>query len=510
DGAQSLYGTAQSDANISEARAEALQLALDANSTSSAALRDVEGALGSLGDLIEIDAASRTKVEDTRDLLDNVQYAPTVGRFKVYLIDEVHMLSTHSFNALLKTLEEPPSHVKFLLATTDPQKLPVTVLSRCLQYHLKPLPASVLLAHLIQIAEAESIPFEKSALELIAKVSKGSARDALSILDQAIADGEGQIGLECVKTMLGCVDEDWVIALARALLNQNADQLFKVAHQIQSQSIDLEELLNRLARFWQQCALSQVVALTESEFDPANLKEFASQLDPSELQLKYQICIRAKADLALAPDLESGFEMALLRMLAFRVESPSMPMPPQTRAKSIPLSAKPAASIKAVAPSKPVSIDAPSAPEKSIPMAKPSVGADSFSIPNWEELIEHLPLQGMTKQLARHTTLKNVHDHKVELIISSQHESLLSEGIVRRLAASLTAHFGRELKLSIQVGEAGIDTPAQSMERQQKERAEAAKMTIFNDHRIKEIQQAFDAHVDEESIKPLEIGVKAK
>lgn len=274
---------------------------------------------GRFVDLIEVDAASRTKVEDTRELLDNVQYAPSRGRFKVYLIDEVHMLSTHSFNALLKTLEEPPPHVKFLLATTDPQKLPVTVLSRCLQFNLKNMPPERVVEHLTHVLSAEQIPFDEASLWLLGRAADGSMRDALSLTDQAIAFGQGQINASQVSEMLGLVDQRHVTALIEHLINRDAQALLQEAARLSEQAADFETTLADMALYLHRMAIAQLLpdAVDNGLGDKAQVLNHASKMTAEDVQLYYQIAIKSQEDLRLAPDPRTGFEMALIRMLAF-------------------------------------------------------------------------------------------------------------------------------------------------------------------------------------------------
>lgn len=280
---------------------------------------------GRFVDLIEIDAASRTKVEDTREILDNVQYAPTQGRYKVYLIDEVHMLSKSSFNALLKTLEEPPEHVKFLLATTDPHKLPITVLSRCLQFNLLRLTSVQIQHHLAMILQDEGIKFEPSALALIAKSADGSARDALSLLDQAIAYCGGELKSDAVEAMLGLVDQAIMLAMLVALLEKSADQVKQVLKTLSSMGADYSAILNQLLEALHQISQQQILGeiLDETALNPEVLADLAQRLAPDQVQLYYQIALLARQDIALAPDIRIGFEMMLLRMLAFNPISTS-------------------------------------------------------------------------------------------------------------------------------------------------------------------------------------------
>ncbi|EHR39832.1 DNA polymerase III subunit gamma/tau [Alishewanella jeotgali] len=273
---------------------------------------------GNYVDLMEIDAASRTKVEDTRDLLDNVQYAPSRGRYKVYLIDEVHMLSRHSFNALLKTLEEPPPHVKFLLATTDPQKLPVTVLSRCLQFSLKALTVGQIQQHLAAVLSAEDLPFDESALQLLAKAAKGSLRDSLSLTDQAIALGNGEVRLQPVREMLGLLDTSWAVQLLQSLLTADLAALQHSLQQLLSQQADYLQVLDDVLSLLHLTALSQLQpALAEHSDYPDAVRHFAASQSPEAIQLYYQLLLSGKKDLPYAPEPAIGLEMALLRTLAF-------------------------------------------------------------------------------------------------------------------------------------------------------------------------------------------------
>ena len=288
---------------------------------------------GRFVDLIEVDAASRTKVEDTRELLDNVQYAPTQGRYKVYLIDEVHMLSTSSFNALLKTLEEPPPHVKFLLATTDPQKLPATVLSRCLQFTLKHMPPERVVEHLSFVLGEEGVEYDESALWLLGKAAAGSMRDAMSLTDQAIAFGQGAVRHGDVAAMLGTLDHRHVLALVEALANVDIQQLLQEVAQLAEQGPDFAAVLDELTAILHRLAVAQMVpdAVDNSHGDRAQIQQLAGRFTAEDLQLYYQIGIQGRGDMVHAPDLRSALEMTLLRMLAFRPQGvpkpPTVPLP---------------------------------------------------------------------------------------------------------------------------------------------------------------------------------------
>lgn len=286
-----------------------------------------EIAEGRFVDLIEVDAASRTRVEDTRELLDNVQYAPTRGRFKVYLIDEVHMLSTHSFNALLKTLEEPPEHVKFLLATTDPQKLPVTILSRCLQFSLKNMTPERIVGYLGKVLDAESVPYDEPALWSLGRAAQGSMRDALSLTDQAIAFGEGEVHDAQVNAMLGSMDRGRLFRLAEVMAKADAAEILAETASMAEHSPDYDEILQGLLHIWHRASLAQVVpdAIDNAEGDREAILQLSVAMPAEDLQLCYQIALQGRQDMAIAPDPRQGFEMILLRMLAFRPAPESAP-----------------------------------------------------------------------------------------------------------------------------------------------------------------------------------------
>ncbi len=321
---------------------------------------------GRFVDLIEVDAASRTKVEDTRELLDNVQYAPTRGRYKVYLIDEVHMLSGHSFNALLKTLEEPPPHVKFLLATTDPQKLPVTILSRCLQFALKAMSPERVVEHLTAVLQKEMVSFDESALWELGRAANGSMRDALSLTDQAIAFGNGKLGTADVRSMLGSIDRDLVFRVLEAVNSGAAATVLDVCAQLAEQSVDFAGALGELVSSLHRIALAQMLpdAVDNALGDRERLLAVAQAMTPEDTQLYYQIALHGRRDLPWAADLRSGFEMTLLRMLSFR------PVP--TTADAANAGASQRAAAPRPAPRAPVSSSTP-APTASAVSAAPAV-----------------------------------------------------------------------------------------------------------------------------------------
>jgi DNA polymerase-3 subunit gamma/tau len=356
-----------------------------------AACREIDE--GRFVDLIEVDAASRTKVDDTREMLDNVQYAPTRGRYKVYLIDEVHMLSNHSFNALLKTLEEPPPHVKFLLATTDPQKLPVTVLSRCLQFSLKRLSAALIGERLKFIAAAENLEFEPAAIALLARAAEGSLRDALSLMDQLIAFGGGALTEVNTRTMLGTIDRGHVIRIVEALARQDGPGLLAEVRELDRDAPDYDRALGDLAALLQRIAVVQVVpdvAHQDEEYDAQTLGTLARAMAPEDVQLYYQIALGGRRDLAMAPEPRVGFEMSLLRMLAFRPEAVAAhPAPVAASARSG------AGRMSPANPPPPTHARTPTRTEATAPPRPDFIDAD-----NWAAVVDAAGLSGMVRQFA--------------------------------------------------------------------------------------------------------------
>lgn len=337
-------------------------------------------------DLIEVDAASRTKVEDTRELLDNVQYSPSRGRFKVYLIDEVHMLSTSSFNALLKTLEEPPPHVKFLLATTDPQKLPVTVLSRCLQFSLKNMPPERVVEHLKHVLSAETIPFEEDALWLLGRAADGSMRDAMSLTDQAIAFGQGKVLAADVRAMLGTLDHGQVYGVLQALLEGNPGSLLEAVRHLAEQGPDWAGVLAEILNVLHRVAIAQVLpeSIDNGQGDRDRVLALAQALPGEDVQFYYQLGLIGRRDLPLAPDPRSGFEMVLLRMLAFRPAGAHET--PQPSAKAPPLKTSGISQATADSPSGPVACTASDLPAATPP--RTSEGPRSIAAPQPEHSAE--------------------------------------------------------------------------------------------------------------------------
>ena len=440
-----------------------------------AACRDIDA--GRFVDLLEVDAASRTKVDDTRDLLDNVQYAPARGRYKVYLIDEVHMLSTHSFNALLKTLEEPPPHVKFLLATTDPQKLPVTVLSRCLQFHLRRLPLQLIQDRLAYISQQEEVEFEPAALRAIARAAEGSMRDALSLLDQVLAFGGGRAVEAEVRSLLGTLDRRHVEAIVNALAAKDGNALMQAVAQLDERAPDYHQALGELSAAIQRMALLQALPdlpAGENEEEDTALAALAGQFAPEDLQVLYQIAINARRDLDYAPDARAGFEMALLRMLAFQPAGAGSAPPPGSGSKT-------AATTRATAQ-----------------VARPAARAD-----DWSAMIDAMGLQGPTRQLAAHCVWIGQVGDTVKLRIDSQNSHFQRKQMEEKLVAALSQHLGRTIRLEIAAGETAVLTPAKHQAIAADDRQRAAEQAIETDPAVLAMREVFGATVKPGSVKPL-------
>ena len=454
---------------------------------------------GRFVDLIEVDAASRTKVEDTRDLLENVQYAPARGRYKVYLIDEVHMLSTHSFNALLKTLEEPPPHVKFLLATTDPQRLPVTILSRCLQFNLKRLPPEMIREYLEKVMGQEGIAAEAGALKQIARAADGSMRDALSLLDQAIAYGGGRVVEAEVRTMLGTIEHGHVVNLLEALAAGDGPALLQHVAALSEFAPDYDGVLAELLSLLHTIAVAQAVpgAAVDDHLDSDTVQRLAAALGPEDVQLFYQIGLIGRRDLVIAPSPRLGFEMALLRMLAFRPmetarQSLAPPPAPARKAQSIDQD-KP----RAAAP--PAKLAAEPSPAAAMEQPKTAAGEEQ-----WHRLIEQLPLQGVVRALANNCALIRRVDNVFHLALAPGHASLRNVRVEERLQEALSAHLGEKVKLAFTVAQSAAETPAALQERASQDRLRAAQEAIAQDSHVQSLQEMFGARVVPDSVRPLD------
>ena len=525
-----------------------------------------EIAEGRFVDLIEVDAASRTKVEDTRELLDNVQYAPTRGRFKVYLIDEVHMLSAHSFNALLKTLEEPPAHVKFLLATTDPQKLPVTVLSRCLQFSLRNMTAERIVGYLGKVLEAEQVKYEEPALWQLGRAAQGSMRDALSLTDQAIAYGEGLVGEEQVNAMLGTMDRGRLFKLAEVLARADAAEVMAEVAASAEHAPDYDEVLQGLLTIWHRASLGQVVpdAIDNAEGDREAILQLSMAMQPEDLQLYYQIGVSGRRDLALAPDPRQGFEMLLLRMLAFRpapaapveldlqtalqkkkplnpaadaavskavaplaepalaaaAESLDVQTADEQAAAAVPSEAPPAmpvapesVAVMPVAPpmsaAEPAAADiAPVAPEPVVEPAAPAVTltvaehSESLQPHTWWQWVDRLPLAGLTMAIARNSALVQVQGEYYEFDVDPVQGALFNAGQQQKIQDALrTLIPAAQVQMQLQLPRG--ETPEQRRQRLQAEAHAGAKQAIAGDALVQRIVQEFDAYVPDDSIRPV-------
>jgi DNA polymerase-3 subunit gamma/tau len=444
---------------------------------------------GRFVDLIEVDAASKTKVDDTRDLLDNVQYAPSRGRYKVYLIDEVHMLSISSFNALLKTLEEPPPHVKFLLATTDPQRLPVTVLSRCLQFNLKRLTPRMIQDRLEHICKAEGVKADVAALATIARSADGSLRDALSLLDQAIAFCGGQVEAGSVAVMLGTIDRDHVARLLRLLADADAGGIIDAIAEIDEKFPDYSRLLDDLARSLQQIAVFQVVGRlnVDDESSEDIIEELAQSFEPADVQLYYQIAITGRRDLDLAPDPRSGAEMTLLRMLAFR--------PAASGSGS---ASGPAESEKTGSKREKVADRQPGTQVAAAP--SPGPGEEGF---DWARTVPKLGLKGASLMLASNCAFETREGDVIRFGLDPRSESLLTKERKDAIGQALAGYFGERLRIEILVTDNVAETPTQEQVRIADERLDAARASLEADPNVQTLKNMFGAELKPDSIELL-------
>jgi DNA polymerase-3 subunit gamma/tau len=428
-----------------------------------AACREIDE--GRFVDLIEVDAASRTKVDDTRELLDNVQYSPTRGRYKVYLVDEVHMLSNHSFNALLKTLEEPPPHVKFLLATTDPQKLPVTVLSRCLQFSLKRLSANLIGERLKFIAAAESLTYEAPALALLARAADGSMRDALSLLDQLIAFGGGALNETNARAMLGTIDRDHVWRIVDALSREDGPGLLAQVRELDRDAPDYDRALVDLAALLQRIAIAQILpdaAQQDEEFDAPTLRRLGAAMSPEDVQLYYQIALAGRRDLPMAPEPRLGFEMTLLRMLAFRPER-----------------------------------IAAAASTASAPVA---LGIDAG---NWPTVVDAAGLSGLTRQFALNCVAASFDNDVLTLRLDQSVAERRARPTEEKLVQGLSKYLGRDIRVVFDVAEEALATPARQRVAAEQDRAARAAADFEQDPAVKGLRERFGAEADAASVKPV-------
>ena len=435
---------------------------------------------GRFVDLLEVDAASNTQVDKMRELLENALYAPTAGRFKVYVIDEVHQLSGHSFNAMLKTLEEPPEHVKFVLATTDPQKVPVTVLSRCLQFNLRQIPAPQIRQRLEVILGEEGVAFEPGALSAVAAAARGSLRDALSLLDQAIAHGGGQVSERSVSAMLGLVGRAHLYKLLEALAERDGSALLAQADEMAAHSVSFEQALQELGTLWHRIAVAQIVpdALLDEGPDEAAVRALAQRFSAEEVQLYYQITGQGRGDLVLAPDEYAGFTMTLLRMLAFAPDA-GTPASEPVRAEQVKVRSSAATKVKDAA----------------------SAGTSGIDAAAWARTLAAINVTGMARQLAQNCELTGETEGVIELRLAEAHKHLVEKGPQERLRAALEEHLGRPVRLRISVGQPAKLTPAQLNEEQRRTQIATAARTLDADPFVRELVDNLGARVVPDSIK---------
>ena len=516
----------------------------------------VEIAEGRSLDLMEVDAASRTKVEDTRELLENSQFAPSHGRYKIYLIDEVHMLSNHSFNALLKTLEEPPEHVIFIFATTHPQKIPVTVLSRCLQFHLKNISNDMISQHLAYVLSEEKVNVEEQALSLIAHAAQGSMRDALSITEQAIAFGEGSISLNQVQDMLGVVDHQIALNLLQSVVAGDVENALNQLGEFAAQAADFSLLLDTMMQLLHRIGLEQLLkgAGTQGQLHADGIESIANQIDPSSVQIFYQALLNGKRDLSYAPNPLTGTEMILARMMAFRPMQEGLVSSSSTEA----VNTQPATQVrgdvdlkKPEAPMLGAELEGHGAqreggaelerqgaevrePEQRSPSRNTSAPASegvleaiavseaissgesdahpelgTFSNDEWCERFSGLPLSGLVRAVAEHCSWLSSGNGLVELAIAKEQAALYSTEHDKRIAQGLSIYFGQPLKVNIQVRETAdadsrpAGTPATVRHDKERERQAAAVTAIEDDPLVKKMIEQFDAGIDYGSIRPL-------
>lgn len=488
-------------------------------------------------DLIEVDAASRTKVDDTRELLENVQYAATMGKYKVYLIDEVHMLSGHSFNALLKTLEEPPEHVKFLFATTDPQKLPVTVVSRCLQFNLRAMRPEQVENQLVKILASEGIEFDQTALHALAKAADGSMRDGLSLLDQAIAQGGGAVKSADVESMLGTIKAEHSQALLEGLANQDVDQIMQIVADMADNAVDFSTAIDDVLMLLYHVSMAQIApnSYAVSDGNSHIVTQVAENVDAETIQLYYQIALIGKRDIALAPSSRVGFEMSLLRMLAFEPsEANTVNSPNQSVAASQITSSEtkqtiaPSPSLANVASNAAMAVNEPSAavvnepsavasnepitPVSQTPdspmseeaaVAAPSSIAITLAGNNeWGELIEQTSLVGLSKELAINCACERLSDDKIQLCLAPQLQHLYKDERKNDIQEALRDHTKTQLIVELDIEPSDKETPAECLARLGHEQYEQTRQVLGDDPVVQALQSEFGATMNEQSIKP--------
>jgi DNA polymerase-3 subunit gamma/tau len=477
------------------------------------ACREIDG--GRFVDLIELDAASNTGVDNMRDILENAQYAPTAGRYKVYIIDEVHMLSKSAFNAMLKTLEEPPGHVIFILATTDPQKVPVTVLSRCLQFNLKQMPPGQVAGHLRHVLEAENVPFEAGALGLLSRAAAGSMRDALSLTDQAIAYGGGQVKEEETRAMLGVIDQAYLLPLLEALADADGPRLMAEARELAARGFSFDAALQDMAGLLHQIALAQSVPEAVGEDVPERDRLFAlaERLDPETVQLHYQIATLGRRDLEWAPDEFAGFSMTLLRMLAF---APGEPTGPGGGRREGADGARPAAGagrLQAAPAPRPAPVAQAANEARIPPLPGPGMeptgqpprpapvgqaGSEAAPDSDWRALAESLP--GLARQFAMQCELVSRVGPRLKLRLPESQKALLA-GIGDKLREALADKLGVPVQLDFELAADTAASPAAARAREQAARQDEAEAAIRSDTFVQALVRECDATVS--NIRPL-------
>ncbi|MDR1349853.1 MAG: DNA polymerase III subunit gamma/tau [Zoogloeaceae bacterium] len=466
-----------------------------------AACQDIDA--GRFVDYVEMDAASNRGVDDMAALLERAVYAPVTGRYKVYAIDEAHMLTGHAFNAMLKTLEEPPEHVKFILATTDPQKIPVTVLSRCLQFNLKQMSIPAIVQHLTTTLNAEGVPFEVEALQEIARAAAGSMRDALSLLDQAIAHGAGEVKADETREMLGTVDTAYLLALFAALSAADGAKMLAIAGEMQTRSLSAANALQEMAVLLTRMQLLQLAPDSASDegATDARLMALGQDFSPAFIQLAYQIVTQGRAELPLAPDEHSGLLMTLLRLLAFE----PMRFSDAGETKNI---ARPPVAAAAIKPQTSHASAAPAAPKQAVAPPQtppPPVVATTVEHTPWHTLSAALKLGGPARSLAQHCGLRKLEHALCVLQLAAEHQHLLSPALEKRLEQALSEHLGRDIKLSIEIGgDITQVTPAQTATIKRQARQNTATRDIENDDFIRAAIEHLDAVVDENSIQAID------
>ena len=443
---------------------------------------------GRFVDLIELDAASNTQVDNMRDLLEGALYAPTSGRYKIYIIDEVHMLSRSAFNAMLKTLEEPPGHVKFILATTDPQKIPVTVLSRCLQFALKQIPQQQIRERLSAVLAAEGVTTDAVSVALIARAAEGSLRDALSLLDQAIAHGGGTLEGESTRAMLGAVDQTFLHALLQALAAHDGAAMAAEVDRMAERSLSFETALQDLAVLLHRVALAQIVpdSIAADDPDAAALRALATAFAPEEVQLYYQIAVQGRAEIGLAPDEHAGFMMTLLRMLAFAPEHVG----------------DTGAGVSVIAQSAGQSAGRTTMPTPAPRARAEAGGAVAVDPSSWAALVAQLGLNAMAHQLALRCEMVRRTDALIELRISPADERMFDKPYRDKLTSALRKVLGAQIKVAFLAGAVSGVSPKAMTDRKTEQRHAAAVAEIHQDPFVRELIEDFDASLEDTSIKP--------